>query len=453
MRRLRTIHTIFYILCSALAMVYSVHFLYNKIAAEGSPSLLVYLLIAFIGVLDGVLFEGALDIYRFSRMKILGNWLIRSTLYSILFFVFILKRPDILSLTTIQSFMIWGMLFSLPALVKFIILSLSSHKLKNKTITYTTLLIGYDQKTQDLYQELNKKMPSMGQDFVGSLGNGPLDNLTYFGTASELERVITQHQIEEVIVSLGTEQYAELSQIIHRLRSVKTSLLIRITPDSYNFLMGHVKLDSLYSAALIELPAGKMKLWQSLLKRTADVFVSCIILVLLSPLILILVIKTNQSSHGPILYSQLRIGKYGRPFSILKFRSMYTNAEESGPQLTQESDDRCTPWGSFMRKWRLDELPQFLNVIRGDMSIVGPRPERQFFIDQIKNIAPYYSRILTVSPGITSWGQVKFGYASDIKQMVERLKFDLIYVENLSLSLDIKIILYTILVLFQGKGR
>ena len=170
MRRLRTIHTIFYILCSALAMVYSVHFLYNKIAAEGSPSLLVYLLIAFIGVLDGVLFEGALDIYRFSRMKILGNWLIRSTLYSILFFVFILKRPDILSLTTIQSFMIWGMLFSLPALVKFIILSLSSHKLKNKTITYTTLLIGYDQKTQDLYQELNKKMPSMGQDFVGSLG-------------------------------------------------------------------------------------------------------------------------------------------------------------------------------------------------------------------------------------------------------------------------------------------
>lgn len=453
MRRLRTIHTIFYILCSALAMVYSVHFLYNKIAAEGSPSLLVYLLIAFIGVLDGVLFEGALDIYRFSRMKILGNWLIRSTLYSILFFVFILKRPDILSLTTIQSFMIWGMLFSLPALVKFIILSLSSHKLKNKTITYTTLLIGYDQKTQDLYQELNKKMPSMGQDFVGSLGNGPLDNLPYFGTASELEWVITQHQIEEVIVSLGTEQYAELSEIIHRLRSVKTSLLIRITPDSYNFLMGHVKLDSLYSAALIELPAGKMKLWQSLLKRTADVFVSCIILVLLSPLILILVIKTNQSSHGPILYSQLRIGKYGRPFSILKFRSMYTNAEESGPQLTQESDDRCTPWGSFMRKWRLDELPQFLNVIRGDMSIVGPRPERQFFIDQIKNIAPYYSRILTVSPGITSWGQVKFGYASDIKQMVERLKFDLIYVENLSLSLDIKIILYTILVLFQGKGR
>ena len=155
----------------------------------------------------------------------------------------------------------------------------------------------------------------------------------------------------------------------------------------------------------------------------------------------------------PILFSQKRIGLHGKPFTIHKFRSMSLDAEKDGPQLSSELDDRCTPWGRIMRKWRLDELPQFWNVLIGEMSLVGPRPERQYYIDQIMKRAPHYKHLQKVRPGITSWGQVKYGYASTVDEMVQRLKFDILYLENMSLTLDIKIIFYTALVLIQGKGK
>jgi lipopolysaccharide/colanic/teichoic acid biosynthesis glycosyltransferase len=158
------------------------------------------------------------------------------------------------------------------------------------------------------------------------------------------------------------------------------------------------------------------------------------------------------SSRGPLFYKQERIGKNGKPFTIYKFRSMYVDAEQNGPELSSEKDPRITPFGRFMRKSRLDEIPNFINVLKGDMSLVGPRPERQHFIDQIIEKAPQYIQLLKVRPGITSWGQVKYGYAKNIDEMVRRMKYDLIYLDNMSLYVDFKIMIYTFLTILKRKG-
>jgi lipopolysaccharide/colanic/teichoic acid biosynthesis glycosyltransferase len=183
-----------------------------------------------------------------------------------------------------------------------------------------------------------------------------------------------------------------------------------------------------------------------------DFFLAIFSLMVLSPLILILAILIRISGKGPIIYLQQRIGKNGKPFTIYKFRSMQANAEQGSPVLSSKNDNRITVIGRFMRKHRLDEIPNFINVVKGEMSLVGPRPERQYFIDQIVQKAPHYIRLHKVKPGITSWGQVKYGYASDVDAMIERLEYDLLYLENMSLSIDLKIIIYTIIIILKGKG-
>lgn len=195
-----------------------------------------------------------------------------------------------------------------------------------------------------------------------------------------------------------------------------------------------------------------MPVWQQYTKRFLDIFFSLFAIILLMPVYIALSIGVKLSSPGPILYSHQRIGKNGEAFKIFKFRSMYVDAEKDGPALSSKNDSRVTPFGKFIRKTRLDEFPQFFNVLKGDMSLVGPRPERQFYIDQITEKAPHYSHLLSVRPGITSWGQVKYGYAENVDQMIERLKYDIIYIENRSLFIDFKIMIYTIKIIFQAKG-
>ena len=188
------------------------------------------------------------------------------------------------------------------------------------------------------------------------------------------------------------------------------------------------------------------------MKRVSDIVISFFTLLIISPLLLAVAIAVKCSSKGPIFYKQSRIGYHKRPFNIYKFRSMYIDAEISGPALSTLNDPRITSVGRFLRKYRLDELPNFWNVLRGDMSLVGPRPEREYYIKQIMAKAPYYTLIHQVRPGITSWGMVKYGYASDVDGMVERLRYDLLYIENVSLLVDLKILFYTVQTVFTGKG-
>ena len=228
---------------------------------------------------------------------------------------------------------------------------------------------------------------------------------------------------------------------------------IKVIPDIYNIITGSVKMNSIFGALLISVNPEIMPSWQKTVKRLLDILISIMAIVLLIPIYIILSVMIKTGSKGKIIFKQKRIGLNNIPFEIFKFRSMYIDAENNGPQLSSQNDKRITPIGKFIRKSRLDETPQFFNVIRGEMSLVGPRPERQFFIDQIIQRAPHYKHISSVKPGITSWGQVKYGYAENVDEMIARLKFDLLYVENMSLILDIKILFYTVIIMLKGSGK
>jgi lipopolysaccharide/colanic/teichoic acid biosynthesis glycosyltransferase len=221
----------------------------------------------------------------------------------------------------------------------------------------------------------------------------------------------------------------------------------------YDFLSGMVKINTIYSSPLIKISNGLMPAWQENVKRLIDIVGSLIAMIILIPVYLVLTIIIKSSGKGAVIYSQERIGKFGKPFVIYKFRSMFSGSENNGPALSGKNDPRITPVGRFMRRTHLDEIPQFYNVVRGDMSLVGPRPERQYYIDRIVKRAPHYTHLLKLRPGMTSWGQVKYGYASNIDQMLERLPYDIIYLKNISLYLDLKILIYTMINVMHGKGK
>ncbi|MBU0765840.1 MAG: sugar transferase [Bacteroidetes bacterium] len=398
-------------------------------------------------------------IYRKSRLKELGQTVIVSVIgVTIIFFVLILD-DEILSYKTyyFSYFTLLGLHFGLTYFPRLVITSQTNHKIHNRIIGFNTLIIGSNEKAVEIYKDFESHPQSAGNKFVGFINiyeNGYYhlgEFLPHLGDLNDLKRIIRECNIEEVIIALETNEHESIGKILNRLDD--RNVIIRVIPDMYDILTGQVKMSSLYGAPLIQISHDIMPVWQENLKRVIDIVVSLMALVLLSPLYLFLTIGVKLSSPGPVMYSHERIGMYEKPFTIFKFRSMYKNAEKDGPALSSKDDPRVTPFGRFMRKSRLDELPQFYNVLIGDMSLVGPRPERQFFIDQIVKQAPHYVHLLKVRPGITSWGQVKFGYAENVDEMIKRLKYDIIYIENMSLYVDLKIMIYTVRIILQRSGK
>ncbi len=400
-------------------------------------------------------------IYRKSRLKELGQTILVTLLgVIIIFFVLILDDQIASYKSYYQSFFTLFLVhFAFTYFFRVILTTITVHRVHNRIIGFPTLLVGSNLNALKLYQEVEAQPKSSGNKFVGFVHvderNGYSHTLKasipHLGELHHIHQIISDHKIEEVIIAIESSEHDSLGMIINELDA--PNLSIKVIPDMYDILSGSVKMSSIFGAALIEINLAIMPAWQQNLKRLFDIVVSVIFLTIFSPLYIIIGLLVKLTSRGPVLYSHERIGLHGSPFYIHKFRSMCMDAEKNGPALSSAEDPRITRVGKFLRKTRLDELPQFWNVLKGEMSIVGPRPERHFFIEQIMQKAAHYKHLHKVRPGITSWGQVKYGYAENVDQMVERLKYDIIYLENMSFSVDLKIIIYTILIVFQGRGK
>lgn len=398
------------------------------------------------------------DPLRRSRLLEFGKSFV-VTLSAVVFLFFVLVLDDAVGsyMTYYKSFsMLFLLEFLLTWLPRFVITSYVSGRIHRGVAGFRTLIVGSNGKAVRLINDIkNEKMPA-GNLLAGYLSveepdPGPIaGDVAWLGLTDDIVSIIERNDIDEVILALEEKEYDLVESLVDTI--CYRDVLVKAVPSMRNVISGHVEAGPIYATPLLRVSYREMPQWQYMVKQLLDYSLSVIALTLLSPLMAVLALLIRLSGKGPVIFRQERIGRYGRPFMIYKFRSMEDGAESNGPRLAVRGDSRITPLGRFMRKHRFDEIPNFINVLKGEMSLVGPRPERRHYIEKIRQKAPYYNRVLAVKPGITCWGQVKLGYASDLDKMLERLEYDLLYLEDVSLFLDLKIIYYTLGAIIRGKG-
>lgn len=426
------------------------HFLMSRPVVMGE--IIIPLVMLLIFYLSGYYYN---VVFR-SRLSELANTILTTLIGAFLIYFLVLfndpieERGEVFMLVGI----LWGLLFISVYPVRLALTLLMVKRVRARKIGYRTLIIGTSSSACNLAERLNGISANMGFDVVGfvSIDNTREKchlNLPVY-TKDELESIIVSQKIVRIIVMPHPKGMHSTTQLVNSL--FHFGLPIYISPTFLHMISGRVSFSDIKGEPLVNITRTAFSPMAASIKRFFDILVSALALILLIPFFGIIALAIKLDSRGPVFYTQERIGYQKRPFNIIKFRTMHSNAEENGPALSTADDPRVTKVGRFLRRYRIDELPQFVNVVKGEMSLVGPRPERAYYIDQIIKTAPHFSLIHQVRPGITSLGMVKYGYASNVNQMIRRLRYDLLYLENASLSIDTKILFYTIRTVLTGRG-